>query len=92
MPPPAELADAHATDPVRLGWMVGSPPPADKLIRYQDGSYYRFPQWRWSFSHWREFGPTTTVPRGSAPSRPFAREQRSDLDAVTFIPIGRGDE
>jgi CubicO group peptidase (beta-lactamase class C family) len=88
MPPPAELADAHATDPVRLGWMIGSPPPADRLIRYQDGSFYRFPQWRWSFSHWREFGPTTTVPRGSAPSRPFAREERPDLDAVTFVPIG----
>jgi hypothetical protein len=28
--------------------MVGSPPPADKLIRASDS--YRFPQWRWSFS------------------------------------------
>ena len=28
-PPP----DPRDTDPVKLGWMVGSPPPADKMIR-----------------------------------------------------------
>ena len=45
----ARLAKARATDPVTLGWMVGSPPPPDKLIRFEDGSFYRFPQWRWSW-------------------------------------------
>src|SRR6185295_18691052 len=42
---PIDLAAAHASDPVTLGWMVGAPPPADKMIRFADGSYYRFPQW-----------------------------------------------
>ena len=49
-----DLTAARATDPNTLGWMVGSPPPRDKLIRFDDGTFYRFPQWRWSFSHWRE--------------------------------------
>jgi CubicO group peptidase (beta-lactamase class C family) len=84
----ADLAAARATDPVALGWMVGSPPPADKLIRYEDGSFYRFPQWRWSFSHWRELRPTTLVSRGPGLSKQLPRAPRSDLDTVTFVPIG----
>jgi hypothetical protein len=66
---PIDLAAARATDPKVLKWMEGIPPPADKQIRYDDGSYYRFPQWRWSFSHWRELVPTVSVSRGSAPRR-----------------------
>ena len=83
-----ELADARATDPIALQWMVGSPPPPDKIIQYEDQSFYRFPQWRWSFSHWREFVPTVAISRGSAPSTPLSRAERNDLDAVTFMPIG----
>jgi hypothetical protein len=50
----ADLPDAAQSDPVALGWMVGSPPPPDKTIRFADGSFYKFPQTRWTFSHWRE--------------------------------------
>ena len=85
---PADLAKARATDPVALGWMVGSPPPPDKMIRFEDGSFYQFPQWRWTFSHWRELRPTIAVARGSGPTQPLMRTARSDLDAVTFVPIG----
>lgn len=84
----ADLAAARATDPIALGWMIGSPPPPEKLIRYEDGTFYRFPQWRWSFSHWRELRPTTLVSRGSGPSAQLTQTLRSDLDAVTFTPIG----
>lgn len=83
-----EILDARASDPIRLGWMVGSPPPPERMIRYEDGSFYRFPQWRWSFSHWRELHPTVNVPRGSGPAHALPRAERSDLDAVTFTPIG----
>jgi hypothetical protein len=64
---PSGSQDPRDTDPIKLGWMVGSPPPADKLINLRDGSSYRFPQWRWSFSHWRELVPTVEVSRGAAP-------------------------
>ena len=38
---------ASASDPAALQWMVGAPPPADKIIRFDDGSYFNFPQLRW---------------------------------------------
>jgi hypothetical protein len=79
-----------STDPIALGWMTGSPPPPDRGIRYHDGSFYRFPQWRWSFCHWREFRPTVSVPRGPGPVSPLPRGLRPDLDEVTFFPLGGG--
>jgi CubicO group peptidase (beta-lactamase class C family) len=85
---PIDFAAARATDPNTLGWMVGSPPPPDKLIRFVDGTYYRFPQWRWSFSHWRELRPTVAVPRGSGPTQQLPTALRDDLDAVSFVPMG----
>jgi CubicO group peptidase (beta-lactamase class C family) len=84
----ADIAKALATDPVALGWMVGAPPPPDKMIRYEDGSFYRFPQWRWTFSHWREFRPTIGVPRDAGSVRPLPRAERADIDAVEFVPMG----
>lgn len=84
----SDLANARATDPVALGWMVGAPPPPDKVIRYEDGSFYRFPQWRWTFSHWREFRPTIGVARGAGSVRPLPRAERAALDAVEFVPMG----
>ncbi|MEY2854236.1 MAG: hypothetical protein RL030_1368, partial [Pseudomonadota bacterium] len=83
-----DLSKARASDPIALGWMVGTPPSPDKMIRFDDGSSYRFPQWRWTFSHWREFRPTVGVPRGAGPIWPLESAPRADLDAVTFVPIG----
>jgi CubicO group peptidase (beta-lactamase class C family) len=80
--------DSGASDPLVLGWMVGSPPPADKVIRFEDGSFRRFPQSRWSFSHWREFVPTVNVSRGSGAISVLPREERKELDAVAFVPLG----
>jgi CubicO group peptidase (beta-lactamase class C family) len=88
--PSGPAPDPRATDPIKLGWMIGSPPPADKLIGIRDGSSYRFPQWRWSFSHWRELVPTVEVARGSGPVSELPRAERADLDAVTFVPLGGG--
>lgn len=86
------LPDASATDPVALGWMTGSPPPPDRLIRFEDGSFLRFPMWRWSFSHWRELVPTVNVPRGAEPASVLPRAERDDLDAVRFAPLGGARE
>ena len=78
----------HAdTDPRTLGWMQGFPPPADKTIRFADGSYYSFPQRRWAFSHVRELTPTVRVSRGDGPVCPLPRADRDDLEAVPFTTI-----
>ncbi len=81
--------DAIASDPAKLGWMIGSPPPHDKLIKFSDGSFRTFPQTRWAFSHLREFVPTRVIPRGTGPVSPLPRHERTDLDAVTFLPLDR---
>jgi hypothetical protein len=87
---PAAFPDAAATDPVTLGWMTGSPPPAERLIRFEDQSFLRFPQARWSFSHWRELMPGAEISRGDGAVSVLPVTIRDDLDAVTFTPIGGG--
>ena len=84
----AEVPDAAQSDPVALGWMQGSPPPPDKTIRVADGSFFKFPQQRWSLSHWRELFPTRNVSRGTGPVAPLPAGKPADLDGLTFKPIG----
>ena len=89
-PTPSPL-DAGASDPVTMGWMIGAPPPPEKLIRFSDGSWFRFPQTRWSLSHIRQLMPTSVVRRGSGPSTTLTKAERTDIDALTFQPIGRAE-
>ena len=86
---PAALPTAEQTDPVKLGWMVGAPPPADKVIRWADGSFYTFPKFRWTFSHERELMATSNISRGMAAPSPLPRAERNDMDAITFTPLGK---
>ena len=69
--------------------MVGAPPPPEKLIRFADSSWFRFPQTRWSFSNIRQLMPTSVVRRGDRPPAPLIKAERADIDALTFRPIGR---
>ncbi|MDP3867556.1 serine hydrolase [Phenylobacterium sp.] len=85
---PAAFPDAAASDPVAMGWMIGSPPPPERMIRFEDGKFLQFPQIRWTFSHWRQLFPTIEVSRGAGPVSPLPRAERDDLDGVTFLPIG----
>ena len=87
--PAAPTLDARTSDPVTMGWMVGAPPPPDKLIRFSDDSWFRFPQTRWSFSNIRQLMPTSVVRRGNGPATTLPRSERTDIDAVTFHPIGQ---
>ncbi len=83
--------DATESDPVRMGWMIGSPPPPDRLIRFADSSFSRFPCTRWSYSNMRQFLPTSVVRRADRPVRTLPRDERTDLDAVSFVPPGSVD-
>ena len=84
----SQFPSAEETDPVKMGWMVGSPPPPEKLIAFQDGGVYQFPKTRWSFCNFRRMGPTTVVSRGLGPASPLLRTERAELDAVEFTPLG----
>jgi CubicO group peptidase (beta-lactamase class C family) len=68
--------------------MLGTPPAADKLVRFDDGSMMRFPQNRWANSHFRDLVPTKSVSRGTGAVAALPRAERTDLDAVSFMPIG----
>jgi CubicO group peptidase (beta-lactamase class C family) len=82
------VPDAQASDPARLGWMVGSPPPPDRIVRFDDGSYWRFPALRWTVSNFRQLMRTVNVSRGLGPIAPLPRALRSDIDRVSFTPLG----
>ena len=82
-----KFPDAAASDPETLGWMQGFPPKADRTIRFADGSFYRFPATRWTFSHYRQVAPTAAVWRGDGPIAQLPRAERRDLDAVAFTTL-----
>ncbi|NYT60834.1 serine hydrolase [Alcaligenaceae bacterium] len=80
--------DAQASDPVTMGWMIGSPPPADKQIRYADGTFRDFPQRRWALSNYRQLMPTSNVARGTGPVSVLPIAMRHDIDDVKFQVLG----
>ena len=80
--------DAAASDPAKMGWMVGAPPPPDRIVRFADGSYFKFPAMRWSVSNFRELMPTTNVSRGLGSPVPLVNKLRHDIDTLSFVPLG----
>jgi len=80
--------DAAASDPAQLGWMVGAPPPTDRTVRFDDGSYFEFPAMRWSVSNFRQLMPTVNVSRGLGAPTALPRALRKDIDTLRFTPLG----
>ena len=83
-----DLPDAQASDPARLKWMVGAPPPPDRTVRFDDGSYFRFPAMRWSVANFRQLMPTLNVPRGLGVPLPLPRQLDPRIDALPVVPTG----
>lgn len=79
---------AATSDPNVLGWMKGSPPQPDKIIRFDNGSYFEFPQLRWSVCNFQQLMPTKAVSRGLSMTDPFEQEELPAIDEVTFTPWG----
>lgn len=84
----ASYPDAQASDPATLGWMVGSPPPPERTVRFEDGSYFQFPAMRWSVSNFRQLMPTVNVPRGAGAPSVLPLALRGDIDNLPFVPLG----
>lgn len=78
--------DGHASDPRRLGWMEGTPPPRERQVRFAEDRFLGFPQIRWSLSHMRELVPTVNVWRGPGPASALAdgADRTHDIDALAF--------
>lgn len=90
--PPAQYPNAADSDPIKLGWMQGSPPPADRILRFEDGSYFRFPAMRWSVSHFRELMPTVNISRGLQPAAVLPQALREDIDPLEFKRLDSGEK
>lgn len=85
-----DYLDGRASEPARLGWMDGAPPPVDRRIRFEDDRFLEFPQIRWTLSHMRELAPTVNVWRGRMPASPLGEAATGDtaaIDALDFTDM-----
>ncbi len=78
--------DFKNSDPVKMGWMRGFPPPQDKIVSAIDGSFFSFPALRYSVCHMRQFMPTTVVKASSGKRYIFKEMPDSGIDGITFLP------
>lgn len=85
----AAVLTAAESDPVKLGWMVGSPPPDDRILRFDDGSFFQFPGLRWSVAHMRRFMPTINVSHGTDAPAPLPVKLIDEIGNITFVPLGK---
>ncbi len=79
---------AEQSDPGKMAWMQGFPPPADKVISAIDGSFFRFPALRYSVCHMRQFMPTTEVKAARTALYNFETRPDPEIDTISFIPTG----
>ncbi|MBU6955909.1 beta-lactamase family protein [Hahella sp. HN01] len=78
---------AEDSDPTKMGWMVGFPPPKDKLIMQPESDFFSFPKLRWTACHIRELMPTKQVSRGISVPTSFVYANNKNIDSLTFIPM-----
>ena len=83
-----DVMTAEESDPVKLGWMQGFPPPADKTIRFTDPDYFAFPKLRWTVCNFRQLMPNSAVANGVEGASNMPVELDQEIDDITFTPIG----
>lgn len=82
-----QFLSARESDPIKMGWMQGFPPPKDKRLKLADGSFFEFPALRYSVVHMRQFMPTVNVSRGiKNPPVPFESDLDENIDSLIFLP------
>ncbi len=79
---------AEDSDPIKMGWMQGFPPPKDKIVSAADGSFFKFPAMRWSVVNMQQLMPTVEVSRGLDAPRPMVYQLDADIDKLEFLPWG----
>lgn len=83
-----KLLNAEDSDPKKMGWMVGSPPPPNKLIMQPESDFFSFPKMRWTVCHIRELMPTKQVSRGIGSPTPLVYAKDPHIDSIKFKPLG----
>jgi CubicO group peptidase (beta-lactamase class C family) len=70
--------------------MQGTPPPAERRVRFVDDNFLEFPQIRWTLSHMRELVPTVGVWRGETPPSALGQPRPADeaaIDSLAFTDM-----
>ena len=80
-----DYLDGKASDAAAQGWMQGSPPPPDKLVRFEDNDLLSFPKIRWSLSHTRELMPNAAIWRGKMPASDLGEVNPAVQDAIDAL-------
>ena len=78
--------DADATNPEKMQWQKGFPPPKEKTLHAADGSYFNFPGLRYSVNHMQEFSVTRTVPAAKEKLYSVKTKYDENIDSITFTP------
>lgn len=81
-----QYLSAEDSDPNKMGWMQGFPPPEDKIVSAVDGSFFQFPASRYSVCHMRQFLPTTEVEAAEGKQYNFEVAIDEGIEQVTFLP------
>ena len=81
-----DYLNAQESDPLKMGWMRGFPPPKDRIISAVDGSFFKFPALRYSVCHMRQFLPTAEVKAAQLDRYSFQSNIDEGIDDVTFTP------
>lgn len=79
-----QYLSAEESDPKMLQWMIGSPPPKDKLIMQPQSNYFSFPKLRWTVCHIREFLPTKQISRGLGNMSQLPYKLDNRIDSIKF--------
>lgn len=90
--PSSKFLNAEDSDPVKMNWMVGFPPPVDKLIMQPESDFFSFPKLRWTVCHIRELMPTKQVSRGIGASVSLNYALDKNIDSIKFAPLNSKSE
>lgn len=75
------------SNPLKMGWMQGFPPPQEKVVSAIDGSFFEFPALRYSVCNMRQFLPTKVVKSAEKNRYNFKTKIDPRIDTITFVPL-----
>lgn len=80
------VLNAEESNPNKMGWMQGFPPPKDKILSAKDGSFFNFPALRYSVNHMREFFPSRRVLSAKDDYYTLRTKHDKEIESIVFTP------
>lgn len=80
------VLNAEESNPNKMGWMQGFPPPKDKILSAKDGSFFNFPALRYSVNHMREFFPSRRVLSAKDDYYTLRAKHDKEIESIVFTP------